>query len=571
LARFDLVFLHPPSVYDFRKRAISFGPISDLIPSTPVFEMYPVGFVSLLKYLRMRGFKVRIVNLASRMLRDPSFNVEAFIKGLDAEAFGLDLHWLVHAHGCLEIAKIIKKMHPDVPVILGGLSATYFHEELAKEFPQVDYIIRGDSGEVPLLHLMECIENGRLPEEVPNLTWRSGDGGIHVNPLSYVPESLEVFRLDYGEVVKSVVKSLDLTGHLPSEGWLEYPITAVLTCKGCAYNCITCGGSKSAYNLLCGRSKPAFKSPEKIVEEIKAIEQYLDAPIFLIGDLRQGGEDYAQEVLKHIKLADVSNPIIFELFTPVSRRYLEMMATACTPQNLEISPESHDERIRRFQGRPYSNWELERTISDALDLGFRKVDVFFMIGLARQTFESVMDTVKYCGSLLERFGREGRLHPFIAPLAPFLDPGSPAFEVPEKYGYERLYSTLTEHREALTAACWKFFLNYRTRWMSRDDIMEATYEAAYRLNDVKRRFNLITEEENVELRRRITLAREITEKVQKIIQSTKDPAEKEKALIRLKETMEEVNGELLCLKKELRVPSKARIKGSGILKALLGK
>ena len=41
----DVVLVHAPSVYDFRERSIFYGPISDVIPSSPVFEMYPVGFL----------------------------------------------------------------------------------------------------------------------------------------------------------------------------------------------------------------------------------------------------------------------------------------------------------------------------------------------------------------------------------------------------------------------------------------------------------------------------------------------------------------------------------------------
>jgi len=46
MSRTDLILLHAPSVYDFRKKAILYGPVSDQIPSSPVFEMYPIGFVS---------------------------------------------------------------------------------------------------------------------------------------------------------------------------------------------------------------------------------------------------------------------------------------------------------------------------------------------------------------------------------------------------------------------------------------------------------------------------------------------------------------------------------------------
>ena len=42
----DLILLHPPSAYDFRRKTMLYGPISDVIPSSPIFEMYPIGFTS---------------------------------------------------------------------------------------------------------------------------------------------------------------------------------------------------------------------------------------------------------------------------------------------------------------------------------------------------------------------------------------------------------------------------------------------------------------------------------------------------------------------------------------------
>ncbi|MFQ6053803.1 MAG: cobalamin-dependent protein, partial [Candidatus Bathyarchaeia archaeon] len=225
----DLILLHAPSVYDFRERPTMFGPISDVIPSTPVFEMYPLGFVSMVGYLERHGYHARIINLAVKMLRNPSLDVERLIAQLDPAAFGLDLHWLAHAAGSLDVAKMVKRPHPDTPVVLGGMSATYFHRELAEHFRQVDYILRGDSTEKPLLELMECIEAGRQPEKVENLTWRSPDGRKRVNPLTYVPEDLDDLSLDYGEVVKLVLRHRDLESALPFEIFMDYPFTALFT------------------------------------------------------------------------------------------------------------------------------------------------------------------------------------------------------------------------------------------------------------------------------------------------------------------------------------------------------
>ena len=51
----DLLLLHAPSVYDFRERAILYGPVSDMVPSSTVFEMYPLGFLTIASYLHDRG------------------------------------------------------------------------------------------------------------------------------------------------------------------------------------------------------------------------------------------------------------------------------------------------------------------------------------------------------------------------------------------------------------------------------------------------------------------------------------------------------------------------------------
>ena len=167
----DLILLHAPAIYDFRTHPVLLGPISDVIPSTPIFEMYPVGFSSIAEHLEKNGIRVRIINLAYHMLADRKFNVEKLITKLKPKAFGIDLHWLVHAQGSLEIAKICKKYHPEIPVIFGGYSATYFHDQLV-QYSQVDFVLKGDSTEEPLLQLMRSIIEEKNFSQIPNLTWR---------------------------------------------------------------------------------------------------------------------------------------------------------------------------------------------------------------------------------------------------------------------------------------------------------------------------------------------------------------------------------------------------------------
>src|SRR5512141_3104040 len=126
----DLILLHPPSVFGFRETPSFFGPVSDVVPSTSIFEIYPIGFLTISNYLERHGLSVRIINIAGKMLRDRDFDPEKFIRKLRPAAFGIDLHWLPHVDGSLSLVELVKRNHPSIPVILGGLSSTYYYDEI---------------------------------------------------------------------------------------------------------------------------------------------------------------------------------------------------------------------------------------------------------------------------------------------------------------------------------------------------------------------------------------------------------------------------------------------------------
>ncbi len=574
MATIDLILFHPPSLYDFRKLPGIHGPISDVVPSTPIFEMYPIGFASLSEYLERYGLKVRIVNVALKMLKDEGFDVERFIRKQKPVAFGIDLHWMAHVQGALALAEIIKRYHPQIPVILGGLSATYYHEEILQQYPFVDFVVRGDSTEKPLLQLVRAIKEKKDFQNIPNLTWKERTNGIRVNPLSYVPENLNDIVIDYRHIMKKVVRYADPTGYQPFIDWYTYPVTAVFTCRGCNYHCKTCGGSSPTFRSMANRGKTAYRDPKLLAQDIFNISDHLHAPIMIIGDIFQPGEDYGFTFLQEMKKRPMTNHIAFEFFVPPSRRLLEKIAESIPNFNIEISPESHDEEVRKAFGRPYNNETLERMIGDAIDLGCKRIDLFFMIGLPKQTYASVLDTVDYCRSLLERFRSYGKLIPFTSPLAPFLDPGSTVFETPEKYGYRLLYRTVEEHRRALLAPSWKYILNYETEWMTRDEIVDSTYEAGKRLNRLKAEYGLIDQKtaESVELR--IHGAVRMMKEIDRVM-ALPDPKERQIELDSTlcgRESLQTYSMSTVCEKKELEWPTRfIRMNFFKILKTLLMK
>jgi len=547
----DVVFIHPPSLYDFRKKAVLHGPISDVVPSGPIFEMYPIGFLSLCGHLEAAGFSTRIINIANKMLSDLDYDPEEEIRRLKPKAFGIDLHWLPHVQGSLAIGEIIKRHHPDVPVIYGGYSATYFSDELIR-YPFVDYVVRGDSAELPLVRLIEALVRKSDLGRVPNLTYKDREGRVVSNEIGDVPADNDYVLTAFDRAIERTFRFGDLKGSLPFQNWMRYPVTAVFPYKGCQYNCKTCGGSRFASKNVLHRNILGYKSPQKIASELKTVQRYINAPSMIIGDILQNGKPYADQLLTEIGKIHFKNELAFEFFVPPSEESIVRIQRSVPKYNVEISPESHDEAVRRAFGRPFNNPQLEKSIESCLKHDCRRIDLFFMIGLPQQTFSSVMKTVDYCESLLDRYGDKKNLHPFIAPLAPFIDPGSEVWENPEKNGYRLFARTLEEHRRLMDSArSWKYFLNYETQWMTRDEIVAAAYEAGLRLNELKRKHGLVSRKtaDRVENRARTAL------RYMKLIDEAVEKGDENRPeWDRIASEVREINVSTICDKEELNWP-----------------
>ncbi|MCT8139066.1 TIGR04190 family B12-binding domain/radical SAM domain protein [Anaerobacillus sp. CMMVII] len=549
--KFDLVLLHPPSVYDFRKKSLLVGPISDVVPSSPVFEMYPIGLTSIADYLERYGYRVKIINLANRMLLNPNFDVEKKLKKIKTKAFGIDLHWLPHAHGSIEIAKLVKKYHPDKPVFFGGLSSTYFHKELIKS-PYIDFVFRGDSTEKLVHQLMDQLKTGEENYEIiPNLTWKKDDTYIF-NPHTYVADNMDEFDIPgYQYVIRSVFKYRNFIDPLPYVDWLKYPNTALLTSKGCNFNCLICGGSKTSYELMCNRRNIAMRSPEKLEKDIVFIQRFSRAPIFLLNDIRQGGKEYVSELLNRFKQRDLKNELVFELFYAAGDEFFGELDKALPKYSIEITLESHDEELRRTNGKfNCTNEKVIETIKSALKYNCSKIDLFFMVGIPGQDYESALKNVEFCEEIHLKCNQDTRLSYFIAPLAPFLDPASPAFENPELHGYKKFCHTVEDHREALLQPSWKYMLSYETEFLTRDEIVRATYNSALALNSFKFKYKLIDEKTYEQVKTKINYSLEFIDKIDRIMELPEE--QKTSALEEIKNDVRELNSYSICGKDELK-------------------
>jgi len=462
---YDVIFFHPPSVYDFRKKPWFPGPIARTVHFTPAFYGLPIGYISMAEYLERHGYKVRIFNLAEYMLENKKFDPEEFIKKIKSKFYCIGLHFCVHSQGALEIARISKIHHEDSIIIMGGLTATSFSNELITNHSYVDYVIKGE-GEVPLLNILE----GKKNREIPNLLYKDKNGRIKENKKRWITNSLDEFnftRLDLvtpKNLLTSIHTELGIKKH-----WM------IPVCRGCFFNCVTCGGSKYSYSNMLNRDNPIFRSEEKIVDDFQKLSKQGINSVFLFMDMRMGGKKYWKSLVKTLYSSDLGIEFLtLELFTPGNNEFLSEIAhlNKKIKVSFSISPESGNYKVRSLHGRLYKTEELIETVRFCRRNGLG-IGVFFMFGMANQTMDSLEDTynlfVKLNDINSEPGSGPGVRIQFGEML--LLDPGSSAFDNPKKYGYKLIFNTLQDYVNGMSSPAWTDWLSYETKELNKEEIL----------------------------------------------------------------------------------------------------
>ncbi len=482
----ELVLLFPPSFYDFRKKLRIVSPIREFQASPT--GAYPVDLAHLGEYLDRNGVTSLIRNLAGDMAEDRSFDVAGWLAGQSPLAFLVYLHRTAQAQGAIEVARLCKQQHPGVPVVMCGFAASYFCRELV-DLPEVDFVIRGDSPEEPLRMLMDGLRARVQFSEIPNLAYGSRAGSCE-NPLDYIPASLEHLGSPYIYLVKSAFRYGSLQDMMSALDPSLHPFTQVLVGRGCSHDCISCFNSRSAVEMLQGRKTVTLRSPNQIARDVEIISDLTGGPISLRGDLRLGGDDYAYETMEILSHLATENSISFEMFDIAGREFFDRLASCIPHFDLSFSILSHDEELRNFCGKGFSNEELERNIAWALESGCGRIDLILLVGLPGQSPDLVLESIAYCSELMRRYGP--KLHPTLQAMVPILSPGSLIYEEAPRFGYTIFLHTLADYRRALEAVNWRDSINFETRWMDRQTLQDTVYGALLALNELKAKHGLVT-------------------------------------------------------------------------------
>ena len=224
-----------------------------------------VGFVYIAGSLRAAGYEVDYYDAMSLWHKWPE--IEARIRAFNPDVVATTSFTASIAHA-LELTALAKKINPAIVTVHGNVHATFCYDEmLKKDHDTVDYIVRGE-GEVTLVSLLDCLNAGGDPAQVPGLAFhRNGAVGV-------TPKAPYIHDLDALPTAWDLVEWPIYTYRAKNNARLAI----VSSSRGCMEKCSFC-----SQQLFWSQSWRA-RSPENFVAELEMLSSTYGVEVAMLSD-----------------------------------------------------------------------------------------------------------------------------------------------------------------------------------------------------------------------------------------------------------------------------------------------
>ena len=366
------------------------------------YNYMPVGIIGILNDLKNRGIQVIGINYGIEKEVNPDFNIDELLKSIEYKVLLTDLHWYEHSFGAMYVVKQSKNIKPKIPTVIGGYTSTIYAEEIIENFTEVDYIVTGDS-DLPVRMLVDYLlkRNKVSLEDIPNLVYRQGEEKCK-STKSWVQTSLDEIDFvntdcfEHEEYIPYV--STAGVNRKTSERW-------ICIARGCKFNCAYCCGAKDNMKDLFGRCDILLRSPKKVALDFWELTEKNIYHISPSHDFQMFGKEYYKSVFEEIRKLNIKPGLYLECFQLPTKDFIDEMIKTFDKKRLilVISPISGNERVRKENGKIFSNDALYETVSYLLKNNIA-MQLYYTENIYGETEEEFMDTYFQMKYLRMMFG-----------------------------------------------------------------------------------------------------------------------------------------------------------------------
>ena len=213
-----------------------------------VGEQMPLGLLSIGGPLIDAGHEVALIDGEARHLTIDRIVDEAHAWSPDAIFTGHSGSTPAHPTA-MRMTRALRAALPATPIVYGGIHPTYHAEDVLRDAPQIDVIVRGE-GEETAVNLAAALADARPLTEVQGIAFRIGGKPT----LTGMP--LPIRDLDTHRVGWELIEDWDLY-----RCWGLGRSALVQLSRGCPHQCSYCG-QRGFW------TRQRYRDPEKLADEI---------------------------------------------------------------------------------------------------------------------------------------------------------------------------------------------------------------------------------------------------------------------------------------------------------------
>ena len=128
-----------------------------------------LGIAYIAAYLREKGFDIELLDANQKKTIDNDKIIDYVLDG-EFDIVGISIIG-PNVYKTMDIAKRIKHRNKDIKIVVGGHHASAAHQEILKDFPFVDFVVRGE-GEVTFYELVKSLKEKTSLEKIPGISYR---------------------------------------------------------------------------------------------------------------------------------------------------------------------------------------------------------------------------------------------------------------------------------------------------------------------------------------------------------------------------------------------------------------
>lgn len=378
----------------------------------------PYGLLSVAAVARQAGYAAEILDAAIDSLGLP----ETANRILAAKPDYLGITTVtVSVDRTAELADLIKRRAPHLPIIVGGAHVSSVPEETLRRYPSFDLGVIGEA-EVSVIALLRALDAGADLSGVNGIIFRR-NGGLVRTPRQAPIKDLDALPPPAWDLVPDVIRR-----YRPSApSYLRLPSTTIVTSRGCVGNCLFCNSKAIHGYLRCFSADYVLKLIRHLVKHygLRDLSLYDDNFLF-----------YPERVEAICRaLLDKKIGLTWSCYSRVDQGNAELFRLMKRAGCWQVSygVESGSQMILDFIRKHVTLEQIEATLTATKQAGLRTRG-FFMIGHLRETRETIQQTLDF----LLRLPLDDFHFTTFTPL-----PGTPAYEIADQYGtFDKTWSKM---------------------------------------------------------------------------------------------------------------------------------